>query len=118
VSWRDNWDAKYVTSSIKIALDNRRPAMLASVSERLDELQSLSDLFRGVLASHGINKLFFSAYWAACEKMYAGKRKWPGGDTLDMEMAEIISTFTTRGLTADVLETVAAECFGWIAPTP
>lgn len=118
MSWRDNWDAKFVTASVKTALDNRRPSMLMNVGERLDELESLDVLLRGVLAGQGINKIMYGLYYAACESMYAAKRKWPGGDTLDLEMAEIISVWTTRGLTGATLEVIAAECFGWIAPTP
>lgn len=112
-TWKANWDAKYNTAAIKTILDTRRPDMLVNVGAALDEMQALENTIRACLAAHNINALFYGLYRSAALAMYGAKRKWGGGDTLDLSMAKVISDFTTMGLIGATLLILADEVFGW-----
>ena len=57
-------------------------------------------------------------YQAAAKQMAKVTKHWAGGGICDKAMAELITRWTSRGLSGTVLTQVAYEVFHWAPPGP
>jgi hypothetical protein len=118
----ENWDLGFKTDAIKTKLDNRRPGMETILTTVFIDQLNVETLVRATLA--GISGATAPTciqspfYQAAAREMTKATSHWAGGGICDKAMADIITKWTSRGLSGTVLTQVAYEVFHWSPPGP
>ena len=111
-----NWDAKFDTTRIKATLDAKRPAMLASVTATYPMIAAMELQVKQVCDGAGVPTIQYPFYLCFGREMWALSRKDISGESLALEAAILVSKWTSRGLTAAVLQGIRTDVFNVSAP--
>jgi hypothetical protein len=96
--------------------------METALSTIFVDLEAIEGLVRGTLS--GITGATSPTciqspfYQAAAKQMYKVTKHWAGGGICDKDMADLITKWSSRGLSSTVLTQLAYEVFHWTPPTP
>jgi hypothetical protein len=113
-----NWNAKYNTERIKATLDDKRPAMLASVTAVFPMITAMELQVKQVCDGAGVKTIQLPFYLNFGREIWALSRKEISGETLAIEAATLIAKWTARGLTSAVLQGIRTDVFNVSAPLP
>jgi hypothetical protein len=111
-----NWNAKYNTERIKATLDDKRPGMLASVTAVYPMITAMELQVKQVCDGAGVKTIQLPFYLNFGREIWALSRKEISGETLAIEVATLIAKWTSRGLTAAVLQGIRTDVFNVSAP--
>jgi hypothetical protein len=111
-----NWNAKYNTERIKATLDDKRPAMLASVTAVFPMITAMELQVKQVCDGAGVKTIQLPFYLNFGREIWALSRKEISGETLAIEVATLVTKWTARGLTAAVLQGIRTDVFNVSAP--
>jgi len=111
-----NWDAKYDTTRIKATLDQKRAAMLASVTAIYPMIAAMELQVKQVCDGAGVSIIQYPFYLCFGREMWALSRKDISGESMAQEAAILITKWTARGLTAAVLQAIRTDVFNVSAP--
>ncbi len=111
-----NWNVKYNTERIKATLDEKRPAMLASVTAVYPLITAMELQVKQVCDSTGVPTIQLPFYLNFGRELWALSRKEISGETLAMEAANLITKWVGRGLTQAVLQSIRTDVFNVGAP--
>jgi hypothetical protein len=111
-----NWDAKYDTTRIKATLDQKRASMLASVTAVYPMIAAMELQVKQVCDGAGVSVIQYPFYLCFGREMWALTRKDISGESLAKEAAILVAKWTSRGLTAAVLQGIRTDVFNVSAP--
>ncbi len=111
-----NWNVKYNTERIKATLDEKRPAMLASVTAVYPLITAMELQVKQVCDSAGAPTIQYPFYLNFGREMWALSRKEISGESLALEAATLIAKWTARGLTQSLLQSIRTDVFNVGAP--
>ena len=111
-----NWNVKFNTERIKATLDEKRPAMLASVTAVTPMITAMELQVKQVCDGAGVKTIQLPFYLCFGREMWALSRKEISGESLAQEAAILITKWTARGLTAAVLQGIRTDVFNVSAP--
>jgi hypothetical protein len=111
-----NWNAKYNTERIKATLDDKRPAMLASVTAVFPMITAMELQVKQVCDGAGVSVIQIPFYLNFGREIWALSRKEVSGETLAKEAAVLIAKWKARGLTEAVLQGIRTDVFNVSAP--
>ena len=111
-----NWNAKYNTERIKATLDDKRPAMLASVTAVFPMITAMELQVKQVCDGAGVPTIQYPFYLNFGREIWALSRKQVSGESLAQEAALLIAKWVARGLSAPVLQAVRTDVFNVSAP--
>ena len=111
-----NWNAKYNTERIKATLDDKRPAMLASVTAVFPMITAMELQVKQVCDGAGVSVIQIPFYLNFGREIWALSRKEVSGETLAKEAKVLIDKWTARGLTSAVLQGIRTDVFNVSAP--
>jgi hypothetical protein len=111
-----NWNAKYNTERIKATLDDKRPAMLASVTAVFPMITAMELQVKQVCDGKGVPTIQYPFYLNFGREIWALTRKEVSGESLALEAAVQITKWTARGLTQSVLQAIRTDVFNVSAP--
>ena len=111
-----NWNAKYNTERIKATLDDKRPAMLASVTAVFPMITAMELQVKQVCDGAGVATIQYPFYLNFGREIWALTRKEVSGESLCKEAAVLVTKWTARGLTAAVLQAIRTDVFNVVAP--
>jgi hypothetical protein len=111
-----NWNAKYDTARIKAILDEKRPAMLASVTAVFPMLTAMELQVKQTCDAAGVATIQYPFYLNFGREIWALTRKEVSGESLAQEAAVLIAKWTARGLTQAVLQAIRTDVFNVGAP--
>ncbi len=117
-----NWENGYKPDAIKTKLDNKRASMETALTTIFMDLEAIEGLVRGLLSgitgATAPTQLTSPWYQAAAKQMYKVTKHWSGGGICDKAMADLITKWSSRGLSSTVLTQIAYELFHWTPPGP
>ena len=111
-----NWNVGYNTERIKAIVDEKRPAMLASVTATYPMIAAMELQVKQVCDGAGVPTIQYPFYLCFGREMWALSRKDISGESLALEAAILITKWTARGLTAAVLQGIRTDVFNVSAP--
>ena len=111
-----NWNAKYNTERIKATLDDKRPAMLASVTAVFPMITAMEIQVKQVCDGAGVPTIQYPFYLNFGREIWALSRKEVSGESLAQESAILITKWTARGLQGPVLQAIRTDVFNVAAP--
>ena len=111
-----NWNVGYNTERIKAIVDEKRPAMLASVTATYPMIAAMELQVKQVCDGAGVPTIQYPFYLCFGREMWALSRKDISGESLAQEAAILITKWTARGLTAAVLQGIRTDVFNVSAP--
>jgi len=111
-----NWNAKYNTERIKATLDDKRPAMLASVTAVFPMITAMELQVKQVCDGAGVPTIQYPFYLNFGRELWALSRKGVSGESLNLEGATLIAKWTARGLSAPLLQAIRSDVFNVTAP--
>jgi hypothetical protein len=112
-----NYTYGIIPSRVQEDFTAKKPAMVASITDRFAEMYQIEQLVKGVLASEVAVTCISNAYYQAFAKeIYKVQRTHPGGAQLNGEVALLVAKWKGRGLTEAVLIRIRNECFSIPAP--
>ena len=111
-----NWNAKYNTERIKATLDDKRPAMLASVTAVFPMITAMELQVKQVCDGAGVATIQYPFYLCFGREMWSLIRKDISGESLAKEAAVLIAKWKARGLTEAVLQGIRTDVFNVSAP--
>jgi len=111
-----NWNAKYNTERIKATLDDKRPAMLASVTAVFPMITAMELQVKQVCDGAGVATIQYPFYLNFGREIWALTRKEVSGESLAKEAAVLIAKWVARGLTSAVLQSIRTDVFSVAAP--
>ena len=111
-----NWNVKYNTERIKATLDEKRPAMLASVTAVYPMITAMELQVKQVCDGQGVPTIQYPFYLNFGREIWALSRKDISGESLAQEAAILITKWTARGLTQAVLQSIRTDVFNVVAP--
>jgi hypothetical protein len=111
-----NWNAKYNTERIKATLDDKRPAMLASVTAVFPMITAMELQVKQVCDGAGVPTIQYPFYLNFGREIWALTRKEVSGESLALEAATLIAKWKARGLTEAVLQAIRTDVFNVVAP--
>jgi hypothetical protein len=111
-----NWNAKYNTERIKATLDDKRPAMLASVTAVFPMITAMELQVKQVCDGAGVATIQYPFYLNFGREIWALSRREVSGESLAKEAAVLIAKWKARGLTEAVLQGIRTDVFNVSAP--
>ena len=111
-----NWNAKYNTERIKATLDDKRPAMLASVTAVFPMITAMELQVKQVCDGKGVPTIQYPFYLNFGREIWALTRKEVSGESLAQEAAVLIAKWVARGLTQSLLQAIRTQVFNVGAP--
>ena len=111
-----NWDAKFDTTRIKATLDQKRPAMLASVTAVIPMIAAMELQVKQVCDGAGVPTIQYPFYLCFGREMWALGRKDISGESFAQAAAVLIAKWVSRGLSAPVLQAIRTDVFNVAAP--
>ena len=111
-----NWNAKFNTERVKAILDDKRPAMLASVTAVFPLITAMELQVKQVCDGSGVPTIQYPFYLNFGREIWALTRKEVSGESLAQEAATLIAKWTARGLTESVLQAIRSDVFNVGAP--
>ena len=111
-----NWNAKYNTERIKATLDDKRPAMLASVTAVFPMITAMELQVKQVCDGAGVPTIQYPFYLNFGREIWALTRKEVSGESLALEAAVLVAKWKARGLTEAVLQGIRTDVFNVSAP--
>jgi hypothetical protein len=111
-----NWNAKYNTERIKATLDDKRPAMLASVTAVFPMITAMELQVKQVCDGAGVATIQYPFYLNFGREIWALSRKEVSGESLCKEVAVLVAKWKARGLTEAVLQGIRTDVFNVSAP--
>ena len=111
-----NWNAKYNTERIKATLDDKRPAMLASVTAVFPMITAMELQVKQVCDGSGVSTIQYPFYLNFGRELWALSRKDISGESYAKEAAILVTKWTARGLTQAVLQAIRTDVFNVAAP--
>ena len=113
-----NWNVGYNTERIKAIVDEKRPAMLASVTAVTPMITGMELQVKQVCDGAGVPTIQYPFYLCFGREMWALSRKDISGESLAIEAATLIAKWVARGLTLAVLQAIRTDVFNVAAPLP
>ena len=111
-----NWNAKFNTERVKAILDDKRPAMLASVTAVFPLITAMELQVKQVCDGSGVPTIQYPFYLNFGREIWALSRKEISGESLAQEAATLIAKWVSRGLTQTVLQAIRTDVFNVAAP--
>jgi hypothetical protein len=111
-----NWNAKYNTERIKATLDDKRPAMLASVTAVFPMITAMELQVKQVCDGAGVATIQYPFYLNFGREIWALTRKEVSGESLCKEAKVLVDKWKARGLTEAVLQAIRTDVFNVVAP--
>ena len=111
-----NWNVGYNTERIKAIVDEKRPAMLASVTATYPMIAAMELQVKQVCDGAGVPTIQYPFYLCFGREMWALSRKDISGESLAKEAATLIAKWKARGLTEAVLQGIRTDVFNVSAP--
>jgi hypothetical protein len=111
-----NWNAKYNTERIKATLDDKRPAMLASVTAVFPMITAMELQVKQVCDGAGVATIQYPFYLNFGREIWALTRREVSGESLAKEAKVLVDKWKARGLTEAVLQAVRTDVFNVVAP--
>jgi hypothetical protein len=106
-----NWNTKYNTERIKAILDEKRPAMLASVTAVFPMITAMELQVKQTCDASGVPTIQYPFYLNFGREIWALTRKEVSGESLAQEVAVLLTKWTARGLTSSVLQAIRTQVF-------
>jgi hypothetical protein len=106
-----NWNTKYNTERIKAILDEKRPAMLASVTAVFPMIAAMELQVKQTCDASGVPTIQYPFYLNFGREIWALTRKEVSGESLAQEVAVLLTKWTARGLTSSVLQAIRTQVF-------
>ena len=117
-----NWDNGYNSATVKTKIDAKRQDMLTVLSTIFVDQEAVEGLVRATLAgitgATSPTQIQSPFYQAAAKQMAKVTKRWMGGGVCDKAMADIITMWSSRGLSSTGLTQSAYEVFPWTPPAP
>jgi len=111
-----NWNTGYNTERIKAIVDEKRPAMLASVTALYPMIAAMELQVKQVCDGAGVPTIAYPFYLCFGREVWALSRKDISGESLAQEAAILIAKWVARGLTQSVLQAIRTDVFNVAAP--
>ena len=111
-----NWNTGYNTERIKAIVDEKRPAMLASVTALYPMIAAMELQVKQVCDGAGVPTIAYPFYLCFGREVWALSRKDISGESLAQEAAILIAKWVARGLTQSVLQAIRTDVFNVSAP--
>ncbi len=111
-----NWNTGYNTERIKAIVDEKRPAMLASVTALYPMIAAMELQVKQVCDGAGVPTIAYPFYLCFGREVWALSRKDISGESLALEAATLIAKWVARGLTQSVLQAIRTDVFNVAAP--
>ena len=112
----DNWDEKYNIERISAVLTGKRPKMLQRVTSVTPLIAAMELQVKQVCDGAGVRTIQLPFYLCFGREVWKLIRAEISGETLAMEVAVLVTKWTTRGLTAAVLQGIRTDVFNVSAP--
>ena len=111
-----NWNVGYNTERIKAIVDEKRPAMLASVTATYPMIAAMELQVKQVCDGAGVPTIQYPFYLCFGREMWSLSRSDISGESLAKEAAVLIAKWKARGLTEAVLQGIRTDVFNVSAP--
>jgi hypothetical protein len=114
-----NYTEKLIPSQVGEDLTTMKPAMVGVMTVIFGEVTEIEDRVKAILATKtGVTVKQSIWYQNLARKAYSIRRKWYGGNMLDVLFAALVDLYKARGLTEANELQILNEIFAWTPPAP
>lgn len=97
---------------VKADLEAQRDHMAAAQSAAINELATIEDRVKGLLAEEDVPTVQYVWYHDFGREVYSLKAQFQGGKGLKREVDLLVYVWSERGASEDVLNRIALDLFG------